>query len=151
MHLINYVLIIEDLVIIYLYISTFRVKRLDSVGLILHAGSIVANASLFGYAKGTARGMAPQARIASYKVCWNETCAGSDILAAFDRAIMDGVDVLSVSLSNNATTYYNDVIALGAFAAIEKGIIVSRSPGNDGPRISTVVSSMDHYCRCCNS
>ncbi|XP_009767539.1 subtilisin-like protease SBT1.8 [Nicotiana sylvestris] len=105
------------------------------------AGSIVANASLFGYAKGTARGMAPQARIASYKVCWNETCAGSDILAAFDRAIMDGVDVLSVSLSNNATTYYNDAIALGAFAAIEKGILVSCSAGNDGPRISTVVNT----------
>lgn len=51
----------------------------------------MANASLFGYAKGTARGMAPQARIESYKVCWNETCAGSDILAAFDLAIMDGV------------------------------------------------------------
>ncbi|OIT39934.1 subtilisin-like protease sbt1.8 [Nicotiana attenuata] len=105
------------------------------------AGSIVANASLFGYAEGTARGMAPQARIASYKVCWNDTCAGSDILAAFDRAIMDGVDVLSVSLSNNATTYYNDAIALGAFAAIEKGILVSSSAGNDGPGISTVVNT----------
>ncbi|PHT41256.1 hypothetical protein CQW23_20110 [Capsicum baccatum] len=54
--------------------------------------------------------MAPHARIASYKVYWNETCAGSNILAAFDRAIMDGVDVLSVSLSNNSTNYYSDAI-----------------------------------------
>ncbi|XP_059318665.1 subtilisin-like protease SBT1.8 [Lycium ferocissimum] len=105
------------------------------------AGSIVANASLFGYAKGTARGMAPQARLASYKVCWNETCAGSDILAAFDRAIMDGVDVLSVSLTNNAMTYYSDAIALGAFAAIEKGILVLCSAGNAGPWESTVVNT----------
>ncbi|MCD7453519.1 hypothetical protein HAX54_021219 [Datura stramonium] len=105
------------------------------------AGSIVANASLFGYAKGTARGMAPQARIASYKVCWNEICAGSDILAAFDRAIMDGVDLLSVSLSNNSTTYYGDAIALGAFAAMEKGILVSCSAGNAGPWKSTVVNT----------
>ncbi|KAJ8555401.1 hypothetical protein K7X08_012897 [Anisodus acutangulus] len=105
------------------------------------AGSIVANASLFGYAKGTARGMAPQARIASYKVCWNETCAGSDILAAFDRAIMDGVDVLSVSLANNATNYYSDAIAHGAFAAMEKGILVSCSAGNAGPWESTIVNT----------
>ncbi|KAF3638658.1 Subtilisin-like protease SBT1.7 [Capsicum annuum] len=103
--------------------------------------SIVANASLFGYAKGTARGMAPHARIASYKVYWNETCAGSNILAAFDRAIMDGVDVLSVSLSNNSTNYYSDAIALGAFTAIKKGILVSCSAGNAGPWESTVVNT----------
>lgn len=114
---------------------------LDSTEIVLHAGSIVANASLFGYAKGTARGMVPQARIASYKVCWNEVCAGSDILAAFDRAIKDGVDVLSVSLSNNATTYYSDAIAIGAFAAMEKGIVVSCSAGNAGPWESTVVNT----------
>ncbi|PHT59517.1 Subtilisin-like protease SBT1.7 [Capsicum baccatum] len=105
------------------------------------AGSIVANASLFSYAKGIARGMAPQARIASYKVCWNEICAGSDILAAFDRAIMDGVDVLSLSLSSNSTTYYSDAVALGAFAAVEKGILVSCSAGNAGPWESTVTNT----------
>jgi subtilisin family serine protease len=97
------------------------------------AGSNVANASLLGYASGTARGMATQARIGIYKVCWSIGCFGSDILAGMDRAISDGVDVLSLSLGGGSAPYYRDTIAIGAFTAVEKGIFVSCSAGNGGP------------------
>ncbi|KAG8376234.1 hypothetical protein BUALT_Bualt09G0041900 [Buddleja alternifolia] len=97
------------------------------------AGSTVANASLLGYASGTARGMAPHARLATYRVCWKSGCLGSDILAAMDRAILDGVDVLSLSLGGGSASYVRDTIAVGAFAAMEKGIVVSCSAGNSGP------------------
>ncbi|KAF2304106.1 hypothetical protein GH714_027279 [Hevea brasiliensis] len=104
------------------------------------AGSQVANASLLGYASGTARGMATHARVASYKVCWNTGCFGSDILAGMDRAIEDGVDVLSLSLGGGSVPYYRDTIAIGAFAAMERGIFVSCSAGNSGPNKATLAN-----------
>ncbi|RZB71939.1 subtilisin-like protease SBT1.8 [Glycine soja] len=106
------------------------------------AGSAVSNATLLGYATGTARGMAPQARVAAYKVCWTGGCFASDILAGMDQAIQDGVDVLSLSLggSSSSVPYYFDNIAIGAFAALERGIFVACSAGNTGPRSGSVAN-----------
>ncbi|KAG9156286.1 hypothetical protein Leryth_009165 [Lithospermum erythrorhizon] len=104
------------------------------------AGSQVGNASLLGYASGTARGMAPHGRVATYKVCWKTGCFGSDILAGMDKAIQDGVDVLSMSLGGGSAPYYRDTIAIGAFTAMEKGILVSCSAGNSGPAKSSLAN-----------
>ncbi|OMO91792.1 hypothetical protein COLO4_18089 [Corchorus olitorius] len=104
------------------------------------AGAHVANASLLGYASGTARGMATNARVAAYKVCWDTGCFGADILAGMDRAIQDGVDVLSLSLGGGSAPYYRDTIAIGAFTAMEKGIFVSCSAGNSGPTKATLAN-----------
>ncbi|GAB2222466.1 hypothetical protein Drorol1_Dr00013688 [Drosera rotundifolia] len=101
-------------------------------------GSAVAGASLFGYAAGTARGMATQARIAAYKICWQGGCFSSDILAAMDKAVEDGVNILSMSIGGRAADYYRDTISIGAFTAMTKGILISCSAGNGGPGSSTV-------------
>ncbi|XP_059623979.1 subtilisin-like protease SBT1.7 [Cornus florida] len=97
------------------------------------AGSVVTDASLFGYASGTARGMATRARVAIYKVCWIGGCFSSDILMAMEKAIDDGVNVMSMSLGGGMSDYSRDSVALGAFAAMQKGILVSCSAGNSGP------------------
>ncbi|KAJ7562652.1 hypothetical protein O6H91_03G078600 [Diphasiastrum complanatum] len=97
------------------------------------AGNYVFNASLLGYGEGTAQGMAPKARVAVYKVCWQSGCFDSDILAAFDQAVADGVDVISLSVGGGVMPYSLDSIAVGAFGAMARGIFVSCSAGNSGP------------------
>ncbi|XP_074578162.1 subtilisin-like protease SBT1.5 [Curcuma longa] len=104
------------------------------------AGRYVFPASTLGYARGVAAGMAPKARLAAYKVCWAAGCFDSDILAAFDAAVADGVDVVSLSVGGVVVLYYLDAIAVGAFAAAEAGIFVSASAGNGGPGGLTVTN-----------
>lgn len=105
------------------------------------AGSVVAGASLFGYAPGSARGMATRARIAAYKVCWIGGCFSSDILMAIDQAIDDNVNVLSLSLGGGMSDYFRDSVAIGAFSAMEKGILISCSAGNAGPSAYSLSNS----------
>ncbi|OMO78411.1 hypothetical protein COLO4_24769 [Corchorus olitorius] len=98
------------------------------------AGNRIVGASYYGVANGTARGGVPGARIAMYKVCWFLGCSSADILAAFDDAISDGVDIISVSIGAFwPIPYDEDAIAIGAFHAMKHGILTSNSAGNDGP------------------
>ncbi|MED6167672.1 Subtilisin-like protease 3 [Stylosanthes scabra] len=102
------------------------------------AGRFVPGASIFGNANGTAAGMAPLAHLAIYKVCEPEGCYESAIIAGMDGAIEDGVDIISLSLGGPPFEFFDDPIAVGAFAAIQKGIFVSCSAGNEGPDYSTL-------------
>lgn len=110
------------------------------------AGFFATNKSYNGLGVGTVRGGAPQARLAMYKVCWSlngsGVCAGADLLKAFDEAIHDGVDVISVSIAADMPSY-SDVdaengISIGAFHAVAKGIVVVCSAANSGPSAQTV-------------
>ncbi|CAN0837706.1 unnamed protein product [Linum grandiflorum] len=102
------------------------------------AGSFVNPASLLGIASGTARGGVPSARIAVYKICWSDGCSDADILAAFDDAIADGVDIISLSVGSSPQDYFTDTIAIGAFHSMKNGILTSNSAGNSGPAPSTI-------------
>ncbi|KAL4595600.1 hypothetical protein ACB092_12G104100 [Castanea dentata] len=95
-------------------------------------GSIVANVSLFGMARGTARGGAPSVRLAIYKACWFDMCSEIDILSVLDNAISDGVDILSISIGPDPPqpSYFENAISIGAFHAFQRGILVSASAGN---------------------
>ncbi|KAK4774328.1 hypothetical protein SAY86_009263 [Trapa natans] len=126
----------------------FRSPR-DADGHGTHTASTVAGrhsfrASMAGYAFGIAKGVAPKARLAAYKVCWKESgCFDSDILAAFDAAVNDGVHVISISIGSSdavSSPYYLDPIAIGSYGAVAHGIFVSSSAGNHGPNGMSVTN-----------
>ncbi|WKX10932.1 S8 family peptidase [Streptomyces sp. NL15-2K] len=81
---------------------------------------------------GRISGIAPGARIAAYKICWSAGCPTIDIVAAMDKAVADGVDVINYSLGGpvQATT---DPEFVAMFNAAKAGVFVSASSGNDGP------------------
>ncbi|XP_050262156.1 subtilisin-like protease SBT3 [Quercus robur] len=95
-------------------------------------GNYVPGVSHFGYARGTAVGVAPRAHLAIYKVAWLKgQVEAPDALAGMEQAILDGVDIMSLSLSfDNQRSYFTDVIAKGSLSAVEKGIFVVCAAGN---------------------
>ncbi|KAM5582766.1 subtilisin-like protease SBT5.4 [Rosa sericea] len=108
------------------------------------AGGFVPGVSVFGNGNGTTKGGSPQARVAAYKVCWppfeGVGCFEADILAAFDAAISDGVDVISVSLGGGTEEFFNNAISIGSFHAVKNGIVVVSAAGNSGPNPGTVLN-----------
>jgi subtilisin family serine protease len=90
---------------------------------------------------GAISGIAPRARISSYKVCWETgaggSCFSSDSVAAIDQAVADGVDVINFSISGSRTNFRDSVEIAFLFAA-DAGVFVAASAGNSGPTTSTV-------------
>ena len=90
---------------------------------------------------GSISGIAPRARIAAYKVCWEDgsggSCFTSDSVAAIDQAVADGVDVINFSISGSRTNFRDPVEIAFLFAA-DAGVFVAASAGNSGPATSTV-------------
>ena len=90
---------------------------------------------------GSVSGIAPRARIAAYKVCWQTptggSCFSTDSVAAIDQAVADGVDVINFSISGSRTNFRDSVEIAFLFAA-DAGVFVAASAGNSGPTSSTV-------------
>ena len=102
------------------------------------AGITMLGVSLYGLANGIAQGEVPLARIAMYKVCWPEGFSDVDLLARMDEAINDRVDLISISIGGDGTSYFDNPIGIGAFHAMMKGIWTTCSGGNDSPYANTV-------------
>nr|VDC97123.1 unnamed protein product [Brassica oleracea] len=149
---------VDDVVVVYSKVIgarnyTPRIKgvphsAIDNMGHGSHtastaAGNAVKDVSFYGLANGTARGGVPAARIAVYKVCdpGNKGCTTDGILSAFDDAIGDNVDLITISIGDDkGLPFHEDTIAIGAFHAMAKGILTVNSAGNSGPELSTVTS-----------
>ncbi|CAG0937255.1 partial Minor extracellular protease vpr, partial [Thermoflexales bacterium] len=111
-----------------------------------HVASIVAgnesvSAYIYGVPRGQVSGMAPRAYVASYKALGPGGGAGSDLTAAIDKAVADGVDVINYSIVNNtASDPWVDSDAVAFLNAREAGVFVVTAAGNAGPGASTIGS-----------
>lgn len=102
-------------------------------------------ASIFGTFLNSVEGIAPKARIATYKACWlrpgttRASCNTSDLANAIDMAVSDGVDLINYSVGNSMFTVTSpDDIAL--LAAAKAGVLASVAAGNEGPNFQTMGS-----------
>ena len=95
-----------------------------------------------GFDAGFASGIAPRARIAMYKTCWNSDyvspegenergCFYGDSMAAIDQAVIDGVDVINYSIGGSRTDLTTPTAA-AMLRATQAGVFVAVSAGNDG-------------------
>uniref|UniRef100_A0A7N0T6W4 Uncharacterized protein n=1 Tax=Kalanchoe fedtschenkoi TaxID=63787 RepID=A0A7N0T6W4_KALFE len=100
------------------------------------AGNKVRGASFYNLAGGTARGGVPSSRIAVYVAC----CRAADLLAGFDDAIADGVDVITISIGYTypVSSLLEDPISIGSFHAMANNIVTVNSAGNSGPYGATI-------------
>ncbi len=88
-------------------------------------------ANMYGISRGTISGIAPRARIIAYKGLGYLGGYTSDLAAAIDQAVADGVDVINYSVGGGAAGPGADEIAF-LFAA-DAGVHVATSAGNAGP------------------
>lgn len=98
-------------------------------------------AEINGVSVGSVSGIAPRARIAVYKVCWDADdgtggCFSSDSMAAIDQAVADGVDVINFSIGG-ASTSFNGPDDVAFLFAANAGVWVATSQGNTGPNAQT--------------
>jgi subtilisin family serine protease len=100
------------------------------------AGNAGVEASIYGIPRGTISGIAPRARIIAYKGLGNLGGFTSDLAAAIDQAVADGVDVINYSIGGGAGGPSADEIAF-LFAA-NAGVFVATSAGNSGPDAATL-------------
>lgn len=149
-HILNY----RKIIYIFYYIASKLIGARDyttegsrdTVGHGTHtastiAGNAIEGASFYGLGNGTMRGGVPASRIVSYKVCTWLGCSSDSILSAFDDAIADGVDIISISANlGYSSAFEEDPVAIGAFHAIAKGILTVNSAGNSGPEPQTLES-----------
>ena len=100
------------------------------------AGNARVLARIFGLPVARIAGIAPRARVVAYKALGELGGFTSDLAAAIDRAVADGVDVINFSIGGGAGLPSADELAF-LFAA-NAGVFVATSAGNDGPGPETV-------------
>lgn len=105
------------------------------------AGNANVRAQVFGIDKGLTSGIAPRAQVIAYKALGAGGGYTSDLVAAIDAAVEDGVDVINYSIGGGAGIVSPDTLSF-LFAA-DAGIFSAVSAGNSGPGAKTIGGPAD--------
>ncbi|MFB8084979.1 S8 family serine peptidase [Streptomyces sp. NPDC055992] len=103
------------------------------------AGNAGVRATAGGEDLGTVSGVAPAAAIAVYKALWQSEDGQqdggltSDLVAAIDQAVADGVDVINYSLGGTFESTYDNPAQVALRNAAAAGVFVATAAGNSGP------------------
>lgn len=115
-------------------------------------GNADVDATIGDYDFGSISGVAPAAKVAEYKVCWNgngtttdDGCYTESILAAIEAAVADGVDVINFSIGGGSATSTLSLEDQAFFNAASVGVFVAASAGNSGPGVSTLDHASPWY------
>jgi len=110
------------------------------------AGNNGVTATINGENFGKISGVAPAARVAAYKICWElpdlstANCGGFETAAALEDAVKDGVDVVNYSIGGQRATV-DDPVNLAFLNTAFAGVFIAASAGNTaGP--STVAHNV---------
>jgi subtilisin family serine protease len=118
------------------------------------AGNHDVAASVEGIDFGNISGVAPAAKVAAYKACYDgpdplvttdDICALSDLIGAINAAVGDGVDVINYSIGGGAATTVLAADDQAFFNAAAAGVFVAVSAGNDGPDPATADHAAPWY------
>ncbi|BCY13252.1 S8 family serine peptidase [Actinoplanes sp. L3-i22] len=129
--------------------AEFKSPR-DSNGHGTHTASTAAglsgvHATVSGMDMGTITGMAPGARLSIYKALWSDGAGGAvgsmtDIIAAIEDAVADGVDVINYSVGDDSEAW--TPIDEAFFNAAAAGVFVAAAAGNAGPGAGSVDNTL---------
>ncbi|WP_051753038.1 S8 family serine peptidase [Streptosporangium amethystogenes] len=102
------------------------------------AGNAGVDVTVNGLAFGEISGVAPAAKIAVYKALWSSKSAEgsgyvSDLVAAVDQAVADGVDVINYSIGSSRESAADDPVQRAFLSAASTGVFVAAAGGNNGP------------------
>ncbi|KAL8160162.1 hypothetical protein V2J09_001699 [Rumex salicifolius] len=105
-----------------------------------HDVPVIVNGFNYGYASG----MAPGAKISVYKAVYSFGGYMSDVVAAVDQAVEDGVDIINLSVAPSSVppgaSAFLNVLEVQLLFAMRAGVVVIQAVGNGGPSPSSVLS-----------
>jgi len=104
-----------------------------------HVSGIITANGVYEIDGNNATGVAPGTSILVGKVCGTNGCYESDIIAGIEWAVVQGADVLSMSLGggNYGSHCDGDPLAAKVNWAVEQGLVVTVSAGNEGRGVSS--------------